>query len=121
MADNGRGEYLNDWRADCDHMPGPGRDRDLRVGGTIRFRTDGWTAELTPTEGNTGSNQLMLHLDLVVTAPDGPVNRVITDVPVEWHDESPAFDYDEVEFHRADADPPPRMKIQHLERPEAGS
>ena len=119
MTDNDPA-YKN-WYANCNHMPGPGQERDLRVGGEVRCTSTGWSAELTPTGGNTGSNPLMLHLDLTVTPPPPgePVQRVITYVPAEWHDESPAFDYDEVKFRRADADPPPQLTVDHLSRSES--
>ena len=116
MSDNDP-EY-KDWYANCDHMPGPGQDGDLRVGGKVRCTTSGWSVELRPTVGNTGTSQLMLQLDLVVTPPprDAPVLKAIEYVPVEYHDESP-IEYDEVKFNRADADPPPTMKVDHIERP----
>jgi hypothetical protein len=105
-------EY-RDFYAICDHMPG--KDRVLRVGGTVICPTTGWSARLEPTEGNTGINQFMLHLDLVVTppAPDTPVIEVRTPESAEWRQSPPALEYTDVEFHRSDADPPPTIKVEH--------
>jgi hypothetical protein len=106
-------EKYRGWYAICDHTLG--KDREIRVGGEVWCPTSDWSAELTPTEGNTGINPLMLHLDLVVTPPppDKGGTKVITWVPVEWRAESPAFEYQQVQIRRADADPPPIMDVDH--------
>lgn len=119
MSDTGQEVYEEyvDWYATCDHMPGPAQDRELRVGGTIMCPESDWSAELGPSEGNTGINERILHLNLVVTPP--PPNKivrpVVTPVPVDWRAAPPAFEYEEVEFHRADSAPPPKMKVDHTE------
>jgi hypothetical protein len=113
-AVNDAQEY-QDVYAICDHMPG--KERELRVGLTVVCRTAGWTVTLEPTAGNTGINQFMLHLDLTVTPPDpdAGVPEVITPVSTEWRQAPPALEYQQVTFHRSDAEPPPTIDVVHTE------
>jgi hypothetical protein len=102
--------------ANCDHMPGA--ERVLRVGGTVVFRTMGWSAKLERTEGNTGINPLMLHLDLVLAPPANGSGDALTPYPLEeWTEAPPAAEYEEVEFHvqGSDDDPPPILKVEHTQ------
>jgi hypothetical protein len=102
--------------ANCDHMPGA--ERAIRVGGTVVFRTTGWSASLKRTEGNTGINPHMLHLDLVLVPPDGGGGEAITSYELpEWKEAPPAAEYDEVEFHvqGSDDDRPPILKVVHTQ------
>lgn len=107
-------EY-QDFYAICDHMPEA--DRVLRVGGAVICPTTGWSAGLGPTAGNTGINQFLLQLDLVVTppAPGTAVEDRLTPVQFEWRESPPAIEYQEVEFHRDDTAPPPTIKVEHVE------
>jgi hypothetical protein len=107
-------EY-QDVYATCNHMPGA--ERALRVGLTVICPTTGWSVKLEPTAGNTGINQFMLHLDLTVTPPEPGtgVEDVITPVSREWKQAPPALEYEQVTFHRSDAEPPPTMKVDHTQ------
>jgi len=96
-------ELVVDWTAYHDRMPG--KPPILRVDGTCQFRTDGCTATLKPRAGNTGINQFMLALDLVVTFPDSGAAEVITDVPVHWELQTDLRD-DEVAIDLVGADSP---------------
>jgi hypothetical protein len=99
----------------CNHEPG-GDNRVLRVGGKVQCPTSGWSAHFEETQGNTGINPNMLHLDLVATKPGGNVLDRLEWIDIdEWRQDPPAREYDEVEFHRADGDPPPRIKVDHPE------
>jgi hypothetical protein len=105
-----------DFYANCDHMPGA--ERALRVGGRIIFRTTGWSARLEPTQGNVGINPDMLHLDLVLTSPEGASGDALTPFDLEpWTAAPPAREYDEVEFHvrGTDDDAPPVLKVEHTQ------
>jgi hypothetical protein len=106
-------ERYRGWYAICDHMPG--KERDIRVGGEVWCPAAGWSAELTPTMGNTGINEFMLHLDLVVTppSPEQGARAVVTWVPVEWRAKSPTIEYQQVKIHRADASAPPTLDVDH--------
>jgi hypothetical protein len=110
---NSAQEAYENWFAICNHMPG--REPAIRVGGTVICPTTGWSVQLKQTEGNTGINPLMLHLDLIVTPPPPgtPVQEVLTPEEVEWREAPPALEYEEVEFRRSDSDPPPIMKVDH--------
>jgi hypothetical protein len=101
--------------ANCDHMPGA--ERVLRVGGTVVFRTTGWSARLKRTEGNTGSNPFMLHLDLVLTPPEDGGDALTPYELEEWTEAPPTSEYDEVEFHvvGSDDEPPPILKVEHTQ------
>jgi hypothetical protein len=88
----------------------------LRVGGKVQCPTSGWAAHFEETQGNTGIDPDILNLDLVLTKPEGPVLDRFEWIDVnEWRQEPPVREYDEVEFHRADGDPPPRIKVDHPE------
>lgn len=108
-------EYKN-FYAICSHSPVG--EHALRVGGTVCFRTSGWSATLEQTEGNTGINPFLLHLDIVMIPPDPatPVQEVITcqELP-EWQVAEPAIEYTELEFHVRGSDdpPPPVIPVQH--------
>jgi hypothetical protein len=112
-------EY-KDFYAIHDHMPGG--DHSLRVGGTVVFRTSGWSAELRPLKktGPTGINPLIFYLELVLTPPpDGTaVSEVITpfDLP-EFRYADTTLDYNEVQFKvvgSPDEEPvPDLLKVQH--------
>ena len=74
----------------------------------------GWSAHLEPTRGNTGFNPLLLHLDLVLTPPKGGAAKVMTLVVIdEWRQQPPVREYEQVEFHRSDAKPPPIIDVDH--------
>jgi hypothetical protein len=116
MAD---GLSYMDFYSHCDHMPGSARV--LRVGGTVRYPSEGWTAILRATDGNTGVNPRMLHLDLVVTPPSGdtPVTRPVPEIPLdEFQIDAPAIEYEEVEFHLVgvEGDAPKNIDVLHTER-----
>lgn len=106
-----------DFYASHDHMPGS--SRTMRVTGTVVFATGGWSAKLRATEGNTGINQAILGLDLVLDAPsEGTgVTEVLTPCPVEWSADDPSIEYQEVEFRVVGStdEPPPRLKVVHPE------
>jgi hypothetical protein len=105
-------EEYQDFYAICDHMPGA--ERVLRVGGKVMCPETGWSAHLEPTQGNTGINPLLLHLDLVLTRPKGGAAEVMTLVDIdEWRQQPPAHEYEQVEFHRSDAKPPPIISVEH--------
>jgi hypothetical protein len=57
-----------DFYAIHDHMPGA--DGALRVGGTVVFRTGGWSAQLRLHEKQrpTGINPFILYVDLIITS-----------------------------------------------------
>ena len=113
---NGVDEYRK-FYAICNHPPLG--DHAIRVGGTVCFRTSGWEAHLQPTRGNVGINPTMLHLDLVITAPDPGegIQEVITCSELdEWRANTPTIEYTEVEFHvRGSGDePPPILSVEHV-------
>jgi hypothetical protein len=72
-----------DWAAFHDHQP-PGPPV-LRVTGTCRFNTAGWSVELRRHEPQ-GINPDDLLLDRVVHEPEGPVADVITDVEARYEE-----------------------------------
>jgi hypothetical protein len=113
-------DHYEDFTAICDHMPG--KAPTLRVSGTVWTSTDSWTCKLRATPGNTGSNQRMLSLDLVLTAPTGVANEVIVPNPVEWS-EQPAYEYDQVHFRVVGTDdrPPDTIDVVHPTRAEASA
>jgi Domain of unknown function (DUF6438) len=82
----------HDWAAFHDHMP-PGPSV-LRVQGTCRFNTAGYSVELRRHEPQ-GINPHDLLLDRIVTPPDGPVAQVVTEVDVGYSEET-EFDYQTV-------------------------
>lgn len=108
-------EY-EDFRANCDHMPG--RGRKLKVGGTVVFRQGGWSARLEAREGNQGINDKLLHLNLVIDPAEyGP--DLITHFPLdEYQIDDPPIEYDQVEFHvvGSDDDPPEILEVEHPTR-----
>jgi Domain of unknown function (DUF6438) len=69
-----RAGTCQDWAAFHDHMP-PGPSV-LRVQGTCRFDTAGYSVELRRHEPQ-GINPRDLLLDRIVTPPDGPVAQVV--------------------------------------------
>jgi Domain of unknown function (DUF6438) len=81
-----------DWTAIHNHQP-PGPSV-LRVNGTCEFATAGYTVELRRRQPQ-GFNPNDLLLDRVVTAPTGPVAQVVTEVQVEYTEET-EFDYQTV-------------------------
>ncbi len=93
----------------------PPEKHPLRVGGTVVFSSDDYSARLEERGENSGFNTSILHLDLVVTPPGGGAADVITDFPLpELVIDEPAFRYEEVEFHLVgiDGDPPPRIPVE---------
>lgn len=81
-----------DWTAVHDHQP-PGPSV-LRVHGTCRFDTAGFGVELRRHDPQ-GINQRDLLLDRIVHSPTGPVPDVITEVDVDYSEET-EFDYQTV-------------------------
>jgi hypothetical protein len=78
-----------DWEAVHAHQPvGP---EVLRVTGTCKFRTAGWSVELCRHEPQ-GINPTDLLLDRIVHEPQGPVPEVITDVEARYEEQT-GFDY----------------------------
>jgi hypothetical protein len=106
-------EY-QDLYAICNHMSGA--ERVLRVGGKVTCPETNWSAHLEPTQGNTGINPLMLHLDLILERPEGGAEEVVTLTPIEeWRQENPTIEYEEVEIHRSDGgSPPPVITVDHV-------
>jgi hypothetical protein len=99
----------------CNHQPG-GDNRALRVGGKVQCLTKGWSAHFEETQGNTGINPFLLHLDLVLVPPDGNVPEVLDWIDIdEWRQAPPVQEYKQVEFHRSDGDPPPILDVKHVE------
>jgi hypothetical protein len=87
-------EEYQDFYAICDHMPGA--ERVLRVGGKVMCPETGWSAHL------------------VLTRPKGGAAEVMTLVDIdEWRQQPPAHEYEQVEFHRSDAKPPPIISVEH--------
>lgn len=108
---------FEDFSASHDHMPGSART--LRVSGVVVFSTGGWACRLQEAEGNTGTNQEMLSLDLILQPPakGSSVTEVLTPHPVEWSLDDPAIDYRQVQFNIVGSDdvPPPVLDIDHPE------
>jgi len=103
-----------------DHMPGA--EDVLRIGGTVEFRTSGWSAQLRPHErkGPTGINPFIFYVDLVlVPPPDGTgVAEVLTDFELpELRLEPPTLEYQEVLFNVVGGDEdepvPNRLEVEH--------
>lgn len=69
----------------------PVKPPSIHVVGEVTFPTTGYTASLRKHEPQ-GIDEQDLLLDLIVEEPTGPVNEVITVVPVE-HVEDSEFDY----------------------------
>jgi uncharacterized protein DUF6438 len=82
----------HDWTAVHDHQP-PGPSI-LRVHGTCRFNTAGFSVELRRHEPQ-GINPDDLLLDRIVHPPTGPVAQVVTEVEVSYSEET-QFDYQTV-------------------------
>jgi hypothetical protein len=103
--------------ASHNHMPGSGRR--LQVSGTVVFITGGWSCSLRATEGNTGTNQNMLSLDLVLEPPEPGmmVPQVLTPCEVSWSVDDPAIDYRQVSFRviGSEDEPPRTLDIDHPE------
>jgi len=76
-----------EWRAWCDHMPGPGQPT-LHVTGTCTFPTPGYTAELRKSARQGIPYPKALDLDLIVTEPSGTQPEVITEIEVRLDRES---------------------------------
>lgn len=94
-------ELVGEWNAIEDHMPP--EPPTIRVTGTCRFPTGGWTAELREREGSPPFNPRMLMLELVVTPPPGgsAQTQAVDDVPVEYTAEvvaGPECQYSEVDI-----------------------
>ncbi|MBA3618026.1 MAG: hypothetical protein H0W56_00210 [Acidothermales bacterium] len=104
-----------DFYASHDHMPG--RNRALRVTGTVVFTTGGWSCNLRRTEGNTGINPRMLSLDLLLDPPDpaAGVPKVLTPCDIEWTEDEVSEEYNEVRFRvvGAEEEPPPVIPVEH--------
>jgi hypothetical protein len=81
-----------DWHAVHDHQPLG--SAVLRVTGTCRFDTAGWSVELRRHEPQ-GINPRDLLLDRVVREPQGPAAQVITDVKVRYEEQTD-FEYETV-------------------------
>jgi hypothetical protein len=97
-----RGGNLRFRRCNCDETGGweawhdrmPGTDAALHVTGSCTCPTPGYTLELrkhTPQ----GINPRDLLLELVTTEPTGVVPEVITQTPVDYHEQTEA-EYDTV-------------------------
>lgn len=98
----------------CNHMPG--ECPSLRVGGTVKAPTRGWTAELVEYQGPPSPNQFLLQLTLKLTAPSGPVAEAITPIEVELEIREPHFEYNRVEFHidgPEGIEPPEPVEVDH--------
>ncbi len=80
---------LDAWEAFHDRMPG--KTPTLRVKGTCRCPTPGYTLELRRHERQ-GTNPKDLLMKLVETKPTGPEPEVITDTIAEYTDETD-FEY----------------------------
>ena len=115
-ASSGVHEY-QDFYAICDHMPGA--TRSLRVGGTVVFRTSGWSARLERHQkaGPTGINPFILYVDLIITPPKGgTVTKALTPVQLdELPINEPELEYLEVQFVvlGADDDAPRPLEVEH--------
>jgi hypothetical protein len=105
-----------DFYASHDHTPGS--ERTLRVGGRVVFRSGGWGCRLRKTEGNTGINDRMLALDLVLDPPPegAATTDALTPCEVEWSADDPPIEYAQVEFRLVggeDDEPPPVLDVEH--------
>jgi hypothetical protein len=83
----------HDWEAWIDLMPG--KEHTLHVSGICDFPTSGWSAELVEHEPQ-GINSRDFLLDLVVHERTGPVNEVLTQVPVSFTKPAEKGEYDTV-------------------------
>jgi hypothetical protein len=106
------------------HDDMPGGDRALRVGGTVVFRTGGWSAKLRPHEkkGPTGINPYIFYVDLVLTPPaEGTgVTQALErfDLP-ELRVEHATLEYQEVHFIVVgSSEEEPRPETLEVEHPE---
>jgi hypothetical protein len=70
-----------DWKAWCDHMPGPGQPT-LHVTGTCTFPTPGYTAELRPSANQPIAYPKALDVDLIVTEPKEAQSDILTEIEV---------------------------------------
>ena len=85
LASDGATTTCRDWTAVLDREPrGPAT---LRVHGTCRFDTAGFSVELRRLEPQ-GINPNDLLLERIVRPPGGSVAQVITDVDVEYSEET---------------------------------
>jgi len=98
-------ELCGEWTATHDRMPG--RTPTLRVDGCCCFNEDGWQAELRDHEPQ-GINPRIMMIDLVVTPPDGSVPEVLTEVPVQWEQET-GSEYDQVHVVVVGGEAPDKM------------
>lgn len=104
-----------DFYAICDHMPG--KEQTLRVGGKVNMSSGGWSAKLVPHPGPTGINPKILVLDLILDRASVGTDAFTTIEVEEYKETSPAFDYEQVEFHVLGVDgeePPPIMPVEHV-------
>jgi hypothetical protein len=110
-------DHYEKFYASHDHMPGS--EHTLRVTGTVVCRTGGCAAKLQEHEGNAGINPEMLHLDLILTAPQegSAVTEVLTPVSLDWSIDDPQIDYGQVQFNVVGTDdkPPPVLDVEHPE------
>ena len=74
-----------DWKAWHDRMPG--KEPTLHVTATCTFPTPGYEVRLEPFEPQ-GANPADYLLLMVVSEPSGPQPEVITDVPVNYVEET---------------------------------
>jgi hypothetical protein len=111
---NGVFEY-RDFVAIHDHMPGS--DDELRVTGTVVFRTGGYSAQLRPLEGPGGINPKMLTLVLHIDppGPDDMTTDALDPVPVQYTLSNPTIEYTHVDFRveGTDDEPPPTLEVEH--------
>jgi hypothetical protein len=81
-----------DWSAS--HGSRPPAPKVLRVAGTCRFNTTGWSVELRRHEPQ-GFNPKDLLLDRIVEAPQAAAGEAITDVEAKYEEET-EFEYETV-------------------------
>jgi hypothetical protein len=77
------------WSATLDMMPP--QPNTLRVAGICACPTGGFKARLAKAQPQ-GVNARELILNLIVDAPSGIVNQMITDYPVEYTEHSADYD-----------------------------
>jgi len=97
---------IKDVTAICDHQP-PG-PQTLRVSATAVCPTEGWEVTLSKSEPQ-GINPKELLLDVNETAPAGDVAQIVTEIPVEFVDDSET-EYDSVSIK----DGPASTEVQHV-------
>jgi hypothetical protein len=82
----------------CDHMPG--KERALRIGGTVVVPTTGWTARIDPYEGLPPVTPFLLELNLTVTAPEHAGEDVVTRIELDEEQlKPPPLEFAEVQFN----------------------